>query len=667
MYSPSRRFPRTDIFIVIFSLFALLVPSPSRTAVFSQDKAAETPKVEVPPTNPVEQFTVADLEARIKQVEESTDLDAEANKKITDPLRSAIGQIQRMEMLRKQADEFQAAVNEVQERVKSIRADIESLKTQEPEKPDNLPLPELEQLLATKNLLLQDQKSTQAQLESEPAKRAGRRKELRENLMKIPSQLEEIKQKLKVPPPENEPALVTQAQQADLLTRRRLLELESVVGQHEFTKYDSEDAADLNSFRRDRQVLQIKKTQAEIDLIKSAVQQKREIETQVAVARAQKEMIGALPALKPYFEENERLAQEAKTLNELNLKTEANRQQAQQRLEKLREQIAQTKRKVDAVGLTGSVGLLLRKERNELPNVSRAEQSIAARRQIIDDTQFASLEYNDRKNDLTDLDPHIEKILASVDLSGDDAEQSLLKDETQKFLESQRTNLDLLLRNYDVYFKSLLELDTTEQELVSLATEYRTYIDERVLWIRSAKPLYADFELDQADLKWLQLRSWKNLAHFMLADVVSAPVIYLSALLMFGALLHVGRQLRRDLTDLAKSAERSSCIVFLPTVQAMILTLVISLPAPGLLFFLSWRLKAISDQDQLVQGLSSGFFVISVIYVLNEIVRQMCRPRGLAESHFDWPTSVCVDIHKSLPNLPHEFRTLGSKIMMIIF
>ncbi|MEX1229372.1 MAG: mechanosensitive ion channel domain-containing protein [Planctomycetaceae bacterium] len=635
---------------VVFSLFALMALPAS--VVFSQETQPKTdvPKAEAPPVDPAETITVADLEARIKQVEESTDLDADAKKKVVEHFRNAIAQLQRTELLHKQADELQAAVTDIPERVKTIRSDTEALH-KEPEKPADAPLPELEQQLATKSLSLQELRSKQTQLETEPATRAARRKEIREKLMKISAEWEEVKQKLKAPSPENELPLLTQAQHADLLTRREMFEQESIAGQLELTRYDTEDAADWLTQKRDLLVSQIKKTQAEIDLLQTAVQVKRELETQEAVNKAQLEAIRALPLLRPYAEENQHLAEEAQSLNEKNLKIEADRQQARQRVDRLRQQFTQTKQKVDAVGLTGAIGLLLRKERNELPNVSLAENSIAERRQIIDDTEFARLEYTDQRNQLSDLDPKIEEILASAQANGDETARKRLANAARKVLESQRATLDLLLRHYKAYFTSLVELDTTEQELVKLATDYRMYIDERVLWIRSAKPLYADFELDQSDLKWLRYQSWMHIAQLLLADVMSAPVIYLSALLMFAALMHVGRQFRRDLADLAEIAERGSCIVFLPTFHGMILTLVISLPAPGLLFFLSWRLSALPEKDELVQGLSSGFFVIALVFALSELVRQMCRPRGLAEAHFDWPASVCADIRKTLPKL----------------
>jgi len=76
---------------------------------------------------------------------------------------------------------------------------------------------------------------------------------------------------------------------------------------------------------------------------------------------------------------------------------------------------------------------------------------------------------------------------ASAGLTG--AEQLELQRAAERVFERKREYLDALIRSQQAYFDKLTELDTTEQQLVNLTEEFISYIRERVLWIRTGKPL----------------------------------------------------------------------------------------------------------------------------------------------------------------------------------
>ena len=56
-------------------------------------------------------------------------------------------------------------------------------------------------------------------------------------------------------------------------------------------------------------------------------------------------------------------------------------------------------------------------------------------------------------------------------------------------LRDRREYLDGLLTDYQSYLDDLNALDMTTRDLLSVIDEYAQYIDERVLWIRSSRPL----------------------------------------------------------------------------------------------------------------------------------------------------------------------------------
>ncbi len=93
-----------------------------------------------------------------------------------------------------------------------------------------------------------------------------------------------------------------------------------------------------------------------------------------SVRIARWEAINAAPALKMYAEQNQELAEQSKTIAGKLAKTEQELTDANALHEALIHQFAQTRKKVDSVGLTSSVGALLRKQIATLPDVECPQQ-----------------------------------------------------------------------------------------------------------------------------------------------------------------------------------------------------------------------------------------------------------------------------------------------------
>ena len=209
--------------------------------------------------------------------------------------------------------------------------------------------------------------------------------------MEVPQKLEDVKRQLETASPADEPIHAKLARTTELSTRRILLEQEFLARRHELAKYDAEDAADLIRLERDILAEEISFAKKEADLVGEAVRRKREEEVQAALVRAQEDAIRAHPLLKPYAAENQKLAEEAQSLTDRIVTAEQNLAQVKQRLEGVQRSFEGTKKKVENVGLTGAIGLMLRKQRADLPNVRRRWQNIDQRRPMIDDAQFAAL------------------------------------------------------------------------------------------------------------------------------------------------------------------------------------------------------------------------------------------------------------------------------------
>ena len=114
------------------------------------------------------------------------------------------------------------------------------------------------------------------------------------------------------------------------------------------------------------------------------------------------------------FSDSEMLATRAKA----NLKLVERRKEVRERIDKtshdlaalaqladnLSQQRKRTEDKIDTVGLTGAIGLMLRKHKASLPEVSDYRQAVRQRQPELKDSQLAALELEERRADLADLD-----------------------------------------------------------------------------------------------------------------------------------------------------------------------------------------------------------------------------------------------------------------------
>ena len=120
-------------------------------------------------------------------------------------------------------------------------------------------------------------------------------------------------------------------------------------------------------------------------------------------------------------------------------------------------------------------------------------------------------------------------------------------------------------------------------------------------------------------------------------------------------------RIRHDLCTTSKLAKRGDCLQFSPTLRAAFLTLLLAITWPGLLFFLARRINVASGGSQFTQAVSHALFAVSWVCFPLKLLRRVCRPIGLAESHFDWPKSAIVVLRANL-----QWATLLGLVVVFI-
>ncbi len=220
----------------------------------------------------------------------------------------------------------------------------------------------------------------------------------------------------------------------------------------------------------------------------------------------------------------------------------------------------------------------------------------------------------------------------------------------RKLVDKQLELLTTLQQNENTYFEDLVELESTEQQLIKAVNEYEKYVDERVLWIRSSELISLDdFRASLTALKWFgDPEEWASTLRSLWNDFVQQAVSAGLSAVLWLTLLLFQPWLRRAITKLGDAAASGSCRVFLPTLMALTWTLLITVLWPVFILLLAWRLTAAPDATSFAKAVGVGLMAAGVYYAALEYLRQICRTRGLAGAHFGWAPGVRTTLRSNL-------------------
>ena len=514
----------------------------------------------------------------------------------------------------------------------------------EPEYTPGATVAELDQLR-----LADDEKAAEAKrhLDAWDAKaktRAERKPQMPALIEATRKQLEDAEKALLIPAPEGElPALSAArrlAQESEILLRRSQLELYRI----EQVRYEA-----LNElFPLQRDVLTRAKNSVDkrIELWKTVLADARRDESARQAQEAREKLRNAHPTLRDLAEDNSRLTLRRKELQEFLQAKVKELTEANTTLAGVEEKFKKVTEKENRAGLTTAIGLLLRNQRSHLPNPADYRRQQYTTEQHIVRLQTEQMPLEDERNDLSDIESQVEHSLSLVPAR--DAENGELRQMTLELLTDRRHYLDDLLADYDSCLLTLGETDVTCRRLETTIREYESYIDERVLWIRSAPAVDSGLirKTLEAPRLFVSHRQWTAVWNFIINDARTYWPLYGLCLIGFVAIVVFSRRMRRTVAALGADAQKQLGSGIPLMLLATGLTIIIAAAWPMLLWFVGWRLS-LADLN-LASALSVALMFCAAALWLVDSFRKLCRRRGVAESFLDWPQPIVRSLHTNL-------------------
>ncbi|MBX7165177.1 MAG: mechanosensitive ion channel [Pirellulales bacterium] len=562
---------------------------------------------------------------------------------------------------------------EFQRRRQALTAQLEAVRSKlsVPEAPLPLDLPAEAELstclerLATATDELDTARQALAEAQDEPSRRAERRGALARSLSALRQELELIDGSDEQPQSTATAAAaaapaVQQALDDLAAAHRREVAAELAGGEAELAWYDA--SVELLPLDRDLAARQVSQLEKLVAALQEQANARRAADAQRQEQLARRLAAHTNPIVKAQAEQNHQLAVERQRVAELIEELHNELDRTTKRLTSLRHDYKRTATRVEEAGLSNAVGTLLRRQCSSLPNVRKYRQKRRLRQAELAELQLHRFELEDQREPLAEIDTLAADILKQHGDFPVDRSTWILRDTIRASLETRREVLDALLVDTDSLHRLLVDLDTVQGELIDQTLTSRAYIDERVLWIRSLPWIsWRDGPgLAKASRELVRPASWQLVVDWLRADIDKHRSVWVlaAALVILALLFH--RYLRRRLRLHGETAAGPYCESFAPTARAALLTLLLAGLGPGVLVFLSWRLTATWPGEAFVRGVAAGLQTAAIHYFLAELVLKICRPWGLAESHFGWPRA-------DLSLLRRNLRWLAAVVVPVSF
>ena len=182
------------------------------------------------------------------------------------------------------------------------------------------------------------------------------------------------------------------------------------------------------------------------------------------------------------------------------------------------------------------------------------------------------LDLDRQRRELTDLDQAVQKIL-QAETEIQDTELNLLQTELRRLLGERRETVKKLQAAAQRSFKNLQRLEFIEQQIAAKAREEAEFLDQHLLWIRSAKSIrIQDLQNLPAAFKWLlSPREWWQVAHKLMQSMMQSPIQWLLGLLIPAILVCLRPWAHRDLSRVARNVYFVKTDSFVLTLRALAL------------------------------------------------------------------------------------------------
>jgi potassium efflux system protein len=609
-----------------------------------EPKAAE----KVKPTDAPAEWNEERINLRIRRTEESKELKPEEKAKIVEIYKLFHTNTKSAADWKKRGESMERLAKSAPEDAVKLRYEAKTTAGMDPMAGvQDRSLKGLETQFKQAKKKLEDAEKLLSESEAEPARRAERKRQLPELVQTAQKKLADMKKPLSVQP--GDPEELLNARKAVRFAREKTLAAEIDCYGKELAFLDA--TSELVSLERDNRLRQAAAAKKILAAVEDELNRARKAEAELAAQRAaEADELKRVnhPLLNAAVEENRALAKLRASVA-AEIETEGKKAAGlKQTVDDLKAKEKTAKDKIDRSGLNAATGRDLRKRQSELERLSHLKYDVSAQRKLVERTQIALLDLEGKRAGLADLEAVVAERLERDPPTPES--RTMVRDDLLEMLADQQELLDGLLADHQNLLDKFVEGETAAKELVVVRDRFEDYISERVLWLQSASVFdYDDAVATGSAFKELAERQqWIGVGRFLWED--SKSNVKSSAALLISLLLWLccHEFMRRRLKRLGEEVDANYLNTFSLTVRSLFLTALMSAMAPTIMGYLGWRLESSVNAPEFARAVGAGLWSATVVFATIEVLRQIFRRHGVADSHFRWRSATVLQVRRHL-------------------
>ncbi len=607
-------------------------------------------------SDPNRELTIEAVQADIDSIASHTELTAEQRTRIEKSLHQSIKWLQAQQDAESHIDQFTEQIKNAPAEVKRLRARLNQPSPKdEVIVPAGASLAQLESQITELDLQTQADRKHLAEIRQKIDSRTHRIATITKEISELEKHIAEAKQVLS---DSNETDFQSHVV---LIERRARLQSMQATLKWLFTEMKRFDALSQQwPLERDVASRQLTRSEQRLHAWKETVERWRRDES-TRYAEATRQLAErSHPVLRDLAVRNAQIAELRVTTAEEIQSTSAAVSQLQQSIVKLQENQGSLRSKVEHAPQATSTGILLRKQKSELPRLKKCDD-LADR--LDRETPAAHLILMELKDESRQIGDPASAAAAWVANKLDSEMGSQLEPFDDKqlvravtvLLQTRRDLLYKLIADQDRLLRDLSELEVANHDLRQEVISFRSFLDEHVLWVRSNEMLSLS-DIRKATVATGSLfrpSRWSAAIAHLVGETLRGPSAIAGAIALLILAFTFRQHLSHRLKELCKPQTISATAVPRPmkfgmSLSGLAISILLSASWPAVLLAVGYKLNTANGADDFTTSIGKAFLAVSALVWGCQIIREICMENQVGHRMFGWPPKVLISVRRTL-------------------
>ncbi len=590
------------------------------------------------------------IATELAAVEAATHLGEDVRKECSERLNKAKEWLDLQDASKKRQTEMEAFLAKLPETLAQAKADLAAPVEAEPAGPPaEATIAELEsQLTSLRQQVELDEKDLQTK-ERDIEGRTGRLADLAKEIADLEKRIDETRKLLGGLPNDD---LVARTQMFEQHARFVCMQQQLVTAKLERRRV--EEVGPLRPLQRDLANRTLNARKKQLASWQTKIDTWRKSESKRQAAEARRIANESHPALKSLAEQNALIA-------EGRIATAAGIERIGKIIEKLnrdskryRDDFEALQSKVEHAGATSTTGLLLRKQRSELPKPGEFAARAAMVQAESPASHLQSIEWKQMRREVADpaeaANQVANQVIASLSASEGSYDRNQVLEVVTRLYADRLELLDKADADQDTLLRKWNELELVNQAVESQVAEFREYLNQRVLWIRSADAM-SSTDLRAASSGFLTLLNpahWTEVIRVGCGDLLRRPVMGVSLISFFVLVVIFRARLLALQQQLSQPPPPDQPANFVRYAAAFAIAIFMSARWPALLWAVGCRLQMAAGATAWTHAVGEACCTTVLFVWACEWMREVCRRDSVGEKVFGWSREALGTVQHTL-------------------